>query len=454
MERGQKIKVKIEKLVQGGQGMARHGGAVVFVDNVIPGEEAEVLISDVKSGYASASLIGVTSASSDRIDPPCKYYLECGACQLQHMNYARQLKEKHAYFTETIERIAGPLVVQIDDVLPSGKEFGYRHKMQYPVRSGKSGKLLTGYFKKGSHDLISIERCPVLHPFLDKIASVFRSASEKARIPAYDEDRDRGLIRHLLSRISSANNEALLTLVARDRNIPGSKELVAGLTQIEQGEDGKLCGISKNINSRRTNVILGNENYDVWGRQYIKEKLLGNELRLSPVSFFQVNPVQAGAMFDIAVRLSGLAGKGTVFDIYCGIGSLTLGLARACDRVYGVESVPEAVSDANGNARLNGIKNAVFRRGLAEKEVPRLVDDGIRPDIVFLDPPRQGCDKKVLDAVMASGPAKIIYISCEPSTLARDIKLLAKQYSVERIVPVDMFPQTSHIESVTLLVRR
>ena len=475
MQPGQVVDIRIDSVAAGGEGIGECGGMKVFVENSLPGEELKAKLSEVKKNYARGAVTGYITKSGERVEPPCRYYEACGACQLQHAAYDAQLRYKTQIAKDAASRIAGISPDKVRDIIGCASRWGYRNKMQYPIRqmsnpksqslnlpAGKAGpkspirngmNMAMGYYRKGTHDVIDIDNCPVLHPALNSISSAVRGAINRSGLSVFDEDTGRGLLRHLLARTAFSTGQSSITFVINDRTFPGSKRLVKEtLASLENSI--RIKNISYNSNLRRTNVILGENTRTILGTGHILEILGGLKYAISPESFFQINPSQAELLFGKAAEFCRLDGTQTVFDLYCGTGSIALWLSKMAKVVYGIEEVKNAVSDARNNAALNGIKNARFRSGTVETQLKRLNSEGIRADVIVLDPPRSGCSREVISSVLENCPEKIVYVSCDPATLSRDIKILSERYAAEEIQPFDMFPQTAHIECVAALSRK
>ncbi|MEK7376007.1 MAG: 23S rRNA (uracil(1939)-C(5))-methyltransferase RlmD, partial [Candidatus Margulisiibacteriota bacterium] len=368
-----------------------------------------------------------------------------------------------------LKKIGGILPEVVEPVIGMEDPWGYRNKAQYPIRqilnpkpqilsksqiqNSKTQTMVMGYFKKGTHEIVDIDNCLVLHPFLNKLSNAIKKLISGFNIPVYDEDRGNGLIRHILARVGFASKEAILCLVSKEINIPGSRNLISSLTQrLEQEEkEFKLKGVVVTENHRSTNVILGKKTKQLWGQEKIREKLDSLEFKISAQSFFQVNPVQTLKLYSVAEGFAALTGKEMVLDLYCGTGSISLWLAKKAKEVWGIEENNYAIDDAKENARANGIKNAFFKCGTSEAVIRQFLDTEAKFDVVVLDPPRSGCSHDVIGSVIKLKPSKIVYVSCDPATLARDLKLFSEKYKTVKIQPVDMFPQTSHVECCALL---
>lgn len=441
--------IDIEDLGSRGEGVGRVDGYTLFIEGALPGERVKAKITKVNKNYGFAKLMKVLEEAPARLDPICEYFGRCGGCQLQHMAYESQLKYKTQTVSDALIRIGK---LEDIDVLPAiGMEdpTRYRNKAQFPV--GMDGKkAVLGFFGRRSHDIVDMDSCLIQHSVNDKITAIVRKFIDKYKIPVYDEKAHRGIIRHVVTKVGFSTGEIMVVIVTNGKKLPHSDILVSMLRAEIEG----LESIVQNINSKDTNVILGRENIVLWGRDYIVDAIGEYKFRISPLSFFQVNPVQTEVLYEKALKYAKLSGKETVFDVYCGIGTISLFLAKHSKKVYGIEIVEDAVEDARKNAKLNGIQNAEFIVGAAERIVPDMVRNGIRPDVVVLDPPRKGCDRELLEAIAKVEPSRIVYVSCNPATLARDLGHLKEYgYSACEMQPVDMFPYTVHVETVVLMSR-
>ncbi|MCX5749862.1 MAG: 23S rRNA (uracil(1939)-C(5))-methyltransferase RlmD [Candidatus Saganbacteria bacterium] len=460
MEENEIIRLKIDSFSSDASGVARLNGIAVFVEEGVPGDEVEAEITVLKKNYAKAKTLKIIKSSSDRTEPPCRYFHLCGACQMQHIKYPAQLKYKTQIVKDNIKKIGGSPPEIVADATGAENLWGYRNKMQYPVRqrriSQKSNDIDVGYYKKGTHEVVDIDECIVLHPFLNKIASAARKAIKDFRVPVYDEDRGRGLVRHILARAGFRTREALLCFIINGDEMPGGKNIAkAMLDDLDRKENEfKLKGIVLNSNNRRTNVILGEKTRQVWGTDRIKEDLGSLRFNISAASFFQINPAQTEVLYNTVKEFASLTGIESVIDVYSGTGSISLWLAKDAKEVYGIEEAESAVGNAKENAGINNIKNVFFKCGEAGRTLKMFKEAGFKPDLVVLDPPRSGCCNTVLESVKNMSPKKLIYVSCDPATLSRDLKILNDRYEVKRIQPVDMFPQTVHIECVAQLQKK
>lgn len=446
--KGQEIELAIDTISHDGEGIGRYEGFTVFVPGSAPGDTIRAHVVSVQKNYARALLQAVINCSPSRVAPLCEHYDECGGCQLQHIAYDEQLVLKHKQVENVLQRIGG-LDITVHPVIGMPDPWRYRNKAQVPV--GMDGKALrAGFYEKRSHRIVDVTCCAIQHPVNDLVVRTVRQALEDLRITAYNEQEHRGLVRHILARTSFTTGEVLVVLVINGTSIPRQSELTDKL----RNAIDTLCGIVININTRRGNTILGDKEKTIWGVPYLTENLGGLRFRVSPRSFFQVNPAQTERLYAKAKEYAALTGTETVFDLYCGIGTISLYLALSAAKVVGVEYVEDAVRDARKNAELNGITNTEFFTGAAEVVVPRLYKDGYSADVVVVDPPRKGCDERLLHTIAAIRPERIVYVSCNPATLARDLKYLgANGFEAKEAQPVDMFPHTSHVETVVLITR-
>lgn len=444
---GETRELVIERMTDGGDGVARADGFTVFVPLALPHEKVAAKISVVKKNYAVAELTKIIAASPDRIAPRCKIYAECGGCLLQHLSYAAQLKLKRQTVIDAFNHIGGLHNVAVLETL-GGNEWHYRNKMQFPV--GKRGnKLIVGCFKKGTHEIIPAENCLIQKDGNNEILSAAKETAETLGIGAYNEDTHKGVLRHIMGR-ATKTGELMAVAVTNTKTLPHEKEFVAALRK----RLPNLVSIQQNVQTYRNNVILGRETKILWGRESIVDCIGKMKFHVSARSFFQVNTEQAETLYETALDYADLSGGETVIDAYCGTGTISLFLARSAGRVIGIEIVPQATADAKKNARENRIKNAEFLTGDAARIMPQLFKSGLRPDVIVLDPPRGGCEEKVLAAAANMKPQRIVYVSCNPATLARDTAFLTTRgYFALRVRPVDMFPQTPHIECVALLTK-
>ena len=441
---GQRYTARIEGCASDGEGVARIGGMAVFVKGALRGELAEVFIEHVGHSAAWGRAERILEPSPARVEPDCPYYGRCGGCQFRHMTYEEELESKRQRVEDALRRIGG---IEIDvSVIHGAKNTQrYRNKVQFPV--GAEG---IGYYQGRTHRVVDIEDC-LLQPELDSACrAAVKGWMERFSVPAYDERTRKGLIRHLFLR-TNADQEVLCCLVANGETLPREGELVDAL----RAAATSLAGVVLSVNTRKTNVILGNEFRTLWGRDWLEEELCGHRFRLSIPSFFQVNRDQAEVLYRRALDFAGLTGTETVVELYCGIGTISLTLAERAGQVIGVEVVPQAVADAKENARRNGLAHKTrFACGDAADLAAKLEAAGTRPDVVVVDPPRKGLAAEVVDAIAGMSPDRVVYVSCDPATLARDVKRFAELgYHPVQAEAVDMFPRTAHVETLVCLSR-
>lgn len=448
--KGQEITVTIDNLDSEGRGIGRCEGLAVFVPETLPGEQVKARVTLVKKNFAVAALLSIGKASPDRVEPACPVYELCGGCQLQHLSYEGELQMKTQQVRDALKRIGHLDDVKVLPTLANVQPLYYRNKMQVPVADGK-GSLRIGCFAKGTHRVIDVEDCCIQRRENNRIAAVARQWMTRYHIPAYDEDRRTGLVRHIMGRVGVHTGEIMVCLVtAAEERVPHRKELV----QMLQAAIPGLTSVVQNVNKRSTNVILGEKTYLVYGKETIQDKIGNLTFHISAQSFFQVNSEQVEVLYNKALEFADLRGTETVVDLYCGTGTITLFLAQKARLAVGIEIVPSAIRDAKKNARANHLANAEFLLGDAAVEMPRLVKDGLRPDVVVVDPPRAGCEARVLDAIARVRPEKVVYVSCNPATLARDLAYLKERgFAIAKVQPVDMFSRTHHVETVCLLYR-
>lgn len=429
-----------------GEGIAKIDGFTVFVPGTIKGEKVRVKILKVLSSHGFGKVEEIIEKSEFRRDADCDTFSKCGGCSMRHMSYEKTLEVKRNNVISTLKKQG--LDIEVKDVIGMDKPFFYRNKLQYPVGMDSNGNAVLGIFAPRSHRIIETKKCFIQDERLQDIAnSIFKFIREN-NIPVYDEKNFTGEIRHLVLRIGVKTGEIVVTIVSNNEKITKEKELIEFVVR----KYPNVKTIIKNVNSKNTNVILGNENVVLYGEGYIYDELLGFKFKISPMSFYQVNPYQTEKLYSKAIEYADLSGKETVFDLYCGIGTIGICASRNVKKLYGIETVPDAIKDAKENARINGIRNAEFFVGDVEKTLPKFIEENdIRPDVVFLDPPRKGCEKTALDTIMKIMPKKIVYVSCNPATLARDLKILQDRYETKEVTPVDMFPYTSHVECVAVL---
>ncbi|AKG21847.1 23S rRNA (uracil(1939)-C(5))-methyltransferase RlmD [Calothrix sp. 336/3] len=447
-QQGELIELTIADLSDTGDGVGRWEERVVFVPDTVPGDRALVRLLHVKPTFAHAKLQEILQPSSHRIRPSCIVADKCGGCQWQHLDYAYQLQAKHNQVVQALERIGGFTNITVDPVLAASAPLGYRNKATYPVGMSRTGQVQTGYYQKGSHLLINLNQCPVQDERLNSFLREIKQDIQKHNWQIYNEELHTGNIRHLGLRIGRRTGEILLTLVVKNWHLPEiEKQAQLWLKRYPQ-----LVGVALNCNPARTNAIFGQETRCIAGAAYLREEFAGLELQIRPDTFFQVSTETAEALLEVIQSELNLQGHEMLLDAYCGIGTLSLPLARFVKQVIGLELQDESVQQATLNAANNRIHNATFITGRVEELLPNL---DCKPDIVLLDPPRKGCDRQVLETLLETKPQQIVYVSCKAATLARDLKILCQDnvYNITRVQPGDFFPQTAHVETAVFLRR-
>ena len=448
MNKNEVFTAQITGCTSQGLGVAHFEGRAVFVKGAIPGETCRIKLVKITKTAVYGRLEQVLLPSPHRTPPECPHFGLCGGCDFMHMDYALEAELKRQRVSDALSRIGGvdpePL-----PMLAAPSTAGYRNKVQFPVAMTKSGPA-AGFFRARTHDLIPITHCHIQPPQTEQIARAVLDWMGQYHILPYDEATHRGYIRHIFVRKAVVTGQLMVCLVVNSETLPKSRQLVEML----QTAVPDLTTVVYNVNTRPDNVILGSTYRTLLGQGYIEDQLCGLTFRLSPASFYQVNHHQAQVLYETAISLAELTGRETVLDLYCGTGTITLAMARKAGQVIGVEVVPQAIEDAQDNARRNGIENARFFCADAGQAAARLASEGIRPEVITLDPPRKGISPEVIDAVAQMAPRRIVYVSCDPATLARDVKLLtARGYAFSRAVAADLFPRTKHVETVCLLVR-
>ena len=445
IQQGNLVELEITDISNDGNGVGRIDNHVVFVPDTLTGDRLKARLVRVKKKYSQGKLQELISPSPERIRPRCIVADKCGGCQWQHVDYQYQLVAKRNLVIQTLQRIGGFSNPPVLEVIASN-ELGYRNKATYPLSISATGTLQAGYYQKGSHKLVNLNQCPIQDPRLNQLLAEIKQDLQKLGLPIYNEKNHQGALRHLGLRIGANTGEMLLTLVSKDRNLPGIEEQA----QVWLQRYPNLVGVALNYNPHGGNVIFGKDTFLLGGRLYLKEIFAGLTLHLRPETFFQVNTPVAEALLDKIFTQLNLTGNEVVVDAYCGIGTFTLPLAQKVQQVIGIESQATAVQQAQINAKLNHIINVQFLKGKAEKLFPQL---DVKPDLVFLDPPRKGCQREVIDVLLTLKPSRLVYVSCQSPSLARDLSLLCQDgvYQLTVVQPADFFPQTPHIECVAFL---
>ena len=446
LHRGDPLQVSIETATIDGSGVARVDGQVVFVPGALPGEGCSVRIAHVGRSAVFAQLLSVLTPSAHRVEPDCPYFPRCGGCALRHMDYEQELALKQAHVQSCLTRIGGQTISALP-ITGAAQTDGYRNKVQFPVQE-QDGCPVAGFFSGKTHRVIPVRHCRIQPDCADAIRGAVLAWMEQYHIRAYDEQTHTGYIRHIYIRFGAESGQILVCIVANCAQLPKKKQLVAALLAAEPG----ITTIVFSPNTKKGNTVLGTEFHPLYGDGTITDTLCGLQFRLSAPAFYQVNHAQAERLYEKAVQLAGLTGNETVLDLYCGTGTITLCLARHAKKAIGVEIVPQAIEDAKFNAAQNGMENAEFFCMDAGQAAKMLADRRTRPDVIVVDPPRKGVSADVIEAIGAMAPQRVVYVSCDPATLARDLKLLtAAGYTPQTAEAFDLFPRCAHVETVVLL---
>ncbi len=450
VRKNETVTLQFEDLTHQGNGVGKVDGYPLFVPFALPGEEGSVKIVKVNKNFGYGKLLDIHKKSPRRVEPPCHVYERCGGCQLQHMSYEQQLQMKQDQVKHAMQKIARLPDVLVHPTLGMDHPWRYRNNVQIPVGE-KDGHLITGFYQRRSHNIVdNMKTCIIQDELNDDAVRVVREAADRLGIRAYDEKQHRGVLRHIVARSGKATGELMVILITRTKKLPHAQKIVE---EIRKGLP-YVTSIIHNVNPDRTNVIYGKDSHVMWGESYIHDRIEDLTFAISPRSFYQVNSVQTEVLYNKALEYAQISKTDTVIDAYCGIGTISLFLARQAKKVYGIEIVPEAISDAKKNAKMNGIMNVEFVVGAAEKVMPWWKAQGLDPDVIVVDPPRKGCDEVFLQAMLDMEPKRIVYVSCNPSTLARDLRILEDGgYETKEVQPVDMFGQTGHVECVALMSR-
>ena len=439
----------VEIIDQGfeGEGIAKIEGFTIFIEGAIKGEKCRILIVKVTSSHAFGKLVEILEKSKYRVEPDCATYKRCGGCNLRHIDYEETLNIKQ----NTVQNLVNKTLnnkIKVEMTVGMGNPYNYRNKAQYPVGFDKSGEPVMGVYAKRTHEIIPMRNCMIQNPVSEKIANVVLGFFIKNNIPIYNEKNGEGLLRHIVIKVGIKTHEIMCILVLNKKELKKEKELIKVLIR----EFPEIKTIVKNYNMKNTNVILGNENEVIYGDGYIYDELGDYTFKISPLSFYQINPIQTEALYNIAIEMADLKKTDTLFDLYCGIGTIGIFASPYVNRVYGIESVKQAIEDAKENANINNIRNIEFFAGDVEKVFENVLKEhNVKPDVIFVDPPRKGLDKHTIENILNIKPEKIVYISCNPASLVRDLKLLEESYEIKKIQPVDMFPFTSNVECCSVL---
>ena len=430
-----------------GEGIAKIENFTIFIPNTIKGEKVKILIVKVLKSYAYGKLLEIIEKSKSRVETDCETYKRCGGCDLRHIEYRKTLEMKQNAIQSLVNKTLKNKI-KVEETLGMEKPYFYRNKAQYPVGINKENVPVIGVFANRTHEIIPIEECLIQNKESQKVAKFVLEFIKENNISVYNEKTRKGLIRHIVTKIGIKTNELMLILVINGKEIPNENKLVKEV--LEKFPNVKT--IVKNINTNNTNVIMGKENINLYGNGYIEDILGEFKFKISPLSFYQVNPIQAEKLYNIGVEVANISKEDVVFDLYCGIGTISIFMAKYAKKVYGIEIVEEAIKDAKENAKINDIKNCEFIAGDVEKVLDDLINNKkIIPDIIMIDPPRKGLDNKSVENILKILPKKIVYISCNPASLVRDLAKLEEKYEINKIKPVDMFPYSKHVEVCALL---
>ena len=451
VEKNKEYVVEIQGLGYEGEGVCKIDNFTIFIPGALENEKVRITIVKINKNYGFGKLLEVIEPSKDRVVPKCGIYKRCGGCQLQHLSYEGQLKFKKSRVEDCMRRIGKLDDFIIHDTIGMENPYRYRNKVQLPVGVGRNqGEINIGFYAQRSHEIIDMETCIIQDETADKVVSLVKQWIKEYNIEVYDEQNNIGIVRNIMLRKAFKTKELMVVVVTRTMEMPHKNELIDMLKTNIPG----IKSIIQNVNSKLTNVVLSDKCITLYGADTISDYIGDFKFNISPLSFFQVNPVQTEALYNKALEYAGLTGNEIVFDAYCGTGTITLFLSQKAKKVYGVEIVPQAIENAIINAKQNGISNAEFIVGEAEKVIPELIAQGVKADVVVVDPPRKGCGIELLEAISSIKPKRIVYVSCDPGTLARDLGILKVMgYKTVEVQPVDMFPQTAHVEVVTLLVK-
>ncbi|MBG9544294.1 RNA methyltransferase [Cytobacillus firmus] len=445
----QTFPLTIKRLGINGEGVGYFKRQVVFVPGALPGEEIVAEATKVNPKFSEAKIKKIRKKSEFRVQPPCPVYHECGGCQLQHLRYDQQLKEKRDIIIQALERHTklNPEKLDIKETIGMEDPWSYRNKSQFQVGQ-KDGKVLAGLYGMNSHRLINIEHCAVQHPQTTKATETVKRILQDLRIPIYNERNRKGIVRTIVARVGIQTGELQIVLITAQKELP-KKEIIIEKIKSELPE---VKSIIQNVNGEKTSIIFGQETMNLDGSDFIQETLGDLQFELSARTFFQLNPEQTVKLYNEVKRAAGLTGKEKVADAYCGVGTIGLWVADQAAEIRGMDIIRESIEDAKKNAARHGIKHAQYVVGKAEEWLPKWTKEGWKPDVIIVDPPRTGLDQQLLKTILKVQPKKVVYVSCNPSTLAKDISVLSSKYHVSGIQPVDMFPQTAHVECISQLV--
>ena len=451
LKKNDRVEIIIEDIGSEGEGIGRYEGYTLFVKDTVMGDKVMVQITKTGKTYGYARVAQLIEPSKFRVEPLCPIATKCGGCQLQHVDYKKQLEYKENKVRACLSRIGGFTELPMEPICGMEEPYYYRNKSQFPVGKNMDGSLAIGFYAGRTHSIIDTKHCYIGAKENDEILTFLRSFIEKYQIEPYQEETHTGLLRHILIRVGFSTGEIMVCLVINGTKLPYQEELLQGLIKING-----MKSICLNVNKEKTNIILGEKVISLWGEPYITDCIDKVKYQISPLSFYQVNPVQTKKLYDIALEYANLNSDEVVWDLYCGIGTISLFLAQKAKMVYGVEIIPQAIEDAKTNARINDIANAEFFVGAAEEVLPKKYkEENIYADVIVVDPPRKGCEQSLLDTILEMAPKRVVYVSCDPATLARDLKYLCeKDYELVMVRAVDQFAHSVHVETVVLISRK
>lgn len=430
-----------------GEGIAKIDDFVIFIPGAIKEEKVKILIVKVLKTHAYGKILEIIEKSKYRIEEDCATYKRCGGCNLRHIGYEETLNIKQRNVQNLVDKSFNKNSIKVQKIIGMGNPYHYRNKAQYPVGLDKAGKTQIGVFAKRTHEIISMQKCFIQNEIAERIAFTIYKFIKEKDIKAYNEENRTGILRHIVIKVGLRTHEIMCILVINGKKIPYESQLVEMLVK-----EYNIKTIVKNVNTKNTNVILGRENILLHGDGYIYDILGDYTFKISPMSFYQVNPVQAEVLYNLAIEMANLNKEDILFDLYCGIGTIGIFASTYVKKVYGIEIVEQAIEDAKENAKLNNIENIEFYAGDVEKVFSNLINKKqVYPEVIIVDPPRKGLDKNTINNILAVEPKKVVYISCNPATMVRDMKLLQERYETNEIQPVDMFPFTTHVECVSVL---
>ncbi|TWT13470.1 23S rRNA (uracil(1939)-C(5))-methyltransferase RlmD [Planomicrobium sp. CPCC 101079] len=447
VQKNDRLLVHVEDLTHDGAGVAKVEGYPLFIHGALPGEDVEVHVLKTLKSYGFAKMLEIKQASPFRVTAPCPVFDTCGGCQIQHLSYEGQMTFKRKLVRDAITRIGKLPDVPVHPVKGMENPWRYRNKSQIPFGSD-NGRVVAGFYQNRSHDIADTDICIIQTPEADAIMAALKKRMPEMGIEPYDEQTHRGMLRHVVVRKGRATGEIMVVLVTKKKKFPQAEKAIELIRTLVP----EVVSIVQNVNGEKTNVIFGNETITLWGNDVIEDRIGDVRFEISARSFYQVNPEQTDILYGQALEYAQLTGDETVIDAYCGIGTISLFLAQKAKFVMGVEIVPQAIEDAKRNAELNGFTNTLFEAGPAEQVIPRWYTEGKTADVLMVDPPRKGCDEQLLQTILKQRPKRVVYVSCNPATLARDLRILEDGgYRTQEVQPVDMFPQSTHCEAVAWL---